>query len=490
MPFRLADIKKTVRSRGDGERYCHPKLLDPAAMEGQVGLALAYFHARLGRKRRDFEPEMLVRFFGEPKVARGLVACLSATYRWRTLHFAEVLDAPDLARLARHGIHSPTELRLHLFDAVNREGAGFLTGERDASLPLLVPRLGLSASKLDQLFTLDAEENAVLVRVGEVPEPALVVALYNFQVVHALVRNAVFLEFPEMSDGAYRALTDACRTYGVSLTEQAGTARLHNRADVFGNFSRWGGRVARALYTAASVAPSLLKSGRARVRVGGKPAWYLFDRGTLPALTGATGIVRSAKPLPELADRWQRRRPTGGTGGWQFVGAAEPIISPAGLAVPPYAMRRDERQVLLWPVAADADVAAVQALHDAGLPVLALRLPDRAEPIPTEVAAVEWDAEPAEIVAALDRRWGGGRADAGAQALEGVLSEVEARGFIPEVQVGEALGCQSTAELTSRLQALDPAGGTYMPGLGLCSPSFADAMRRGLRRKPRRKPAA
>jgi len=490
MPFRLADIKKTVRSRGDGERYVHPKLLDAAAMEGQVGLALAYFHARLGRKRRDFEPELLVRFFGEPKVARGLVACLSSAYRWRTQSFADVLDVRDLVRLGLRDIHNPSELRLHLFDVVNREADGFLAGERDAALPLLAQRLGLSAPKLEQLFTLDAEENAVLVRVGDVPEPALVVALYNFQVVHALIRNCVFLEFPAVTDVARRALTEACRTYGLSLTEQDGAARMDNRADAFGSFARWGQQVARALYTAASVAPSLLKSGRARVRIGGKPAWYLFDRGTLSALTGAAGIVRCAMPLPELADCRQRQRPAGGAGGWRLIGAAEPLVSTAGLAVPSYAMRRDERQVLLWPVATRADVDAVRALHAADLPVLAIRLPGRAESLPAEIAAVDWEAGVAGIVAALNERWGGGRVDAGAQALEGLLAEAEARGFIPEIQVGEALGCGSPDELPGRLRALDPAHGTFMPGLGLCSPAFAEAMRRGLRRKPRPKPAA
>jgi len=490
MPFRIADIKKTVRSRGDGERYIHPKLLDAAAMEGQVGLALAYFQARLGRRRRDFEPELLVRFFGDPKVARGLVACLGPTYRWRTQSFAEVLEASELARLGRLGIHSPTDLRLHLFDLVNHEADGFLAGDRDAALAPLAHRLGLSAPRLEQLFTLDAEENAVLVRIGEVPEPALAVALYNFQVVHALLRNCVFLEFPELTSAAHRALADACRAYGVSLTEQAGTARVHNREDAFGNFARWGQRVTRALYTVASVAPSLLKSGRARVLVGGKPAWYLFDRGTLSSLTGATGIVRCAMPLPEFTERWQRQRPAGGTGGWQLIGMAEPLVGPAGLAIPPHAMRRDEHQVLLWPLAADADVAAVRALHAADLPVLAIRLPTCFEPLPPELASVDHDAGPTELVAALNARWGGGRTDAGAQALEGLLAEAEARGFIPETQVGEALGCDSLDELPRRLRALDPARGTYMPDLGLCSPAFAEAMRRGLRRKPRPKPAA
>jgi hypothetical protein len=226
------------------------------------------------------------------------------------------------------------------------------------------------------------------------------------------------------------------------------------------------------------------------VQFGGKPAWYVFDRRTLSSLTGATGIVRCATPWPEFAERWQRQRPAGGAGGWQLIGMAEPLLSAAGLAVPPYAMRRDERQVLIWPVVTDADGATAQALHGVGLPVLAIRLPGCATSLPVEIAAVDWEAGVAEIVAALQLRWGGGRVDAGAQALEGLLAELESRGFIPEMQVSEALGCGSLAEMPERLRSLDPARGTLLPGLGLCSPAFAQAMRRGLRRKPRPMPAA
>src|SRR3954453_15554583 len=111
MPFRLQDVKKTVRARSDGDRYLHPKLLDGVAITAQVGLALAYFNARLGRARHEFEPEMLVRFFGDAKVARGLVACLGDTYRWRPRTFADVLTPPELAGLAACGLHTPCDLR-------------------------------------------------------------------------------------------------------------------------------------------------------------------------------------------------------------------------------------------------------------------------------------------------------------------------------------------------------------------------------------------
>ena len=102
---------------------------------------------------------------------------------------------------------------------------------------------------------------------------------------------------------------------------------------------------------------------------------------------------------------------------------------------------------------------------------------------------MDWEAGVAEIVAALQLRWGGGRVDAGAQALEGLLAELESRGFIPEMQVSEALGCGSLAKCRSGCGRLTRPWHVHA-GLGLCSPAFAQAMRRGLRRKPRPKPAA
>jgi hypothetical protein len=91
----------------------------------------------------------------------------------------------------------------------------------------------------------------------------------------------------------------------------------------------------------------------------------------------------------------------------------------------------------------------------------------------------------ASIVAALEAHWSGRRVRAGAQALDGLLAELDARGFIPEAQVADALGCAAVEELQVRLRGLDESRGTYVPGLGLCSRAFADEMRKGLRRKRR-----
>jgi hypothetical protein len=190
-----------------------------------------------------------------------------------------------------------------------------------------------------------------------------------------------------------------------------------------------------------------------------------------------------------LREAWDRHRAAAGTAGWRLVGAPQPVLSPAGLALAPFACHRDETEVLLWPVrtgdpAGGANLDDVVALRASGLDVL---------PIVWEDAGAARDGLPcvrsadgvAGIVAALEAHWSGRRVRAGAQALDGLLAELDARGFIPEAQVADALGCAAIEELPLRLHALDERRATYVAGLGLCSRAFADEMRKGLRRKRR-----
>jgi hypothetical protein len=488
--FRLADVKKTVRTRLDGERYLHPKLLDDELVGGQVRLALAYFQSRLGRARRDMDPETLVRIFGDPKIARGIVSCLSGAFHWRAQTFPEVLDPGRLAWLHRRGIATPGDLRLYLYDTVNAGGAGFLPYDREEHLFPIARRLRLTPVKLDQLAALDAEEHAVLVGMGAVPEPDEVVALYNFQVVDAVLRHSAEVELHRVGVAARQALARCCEAQGVEYRCEDDTVILQNRADAFGSYARWGARLSRALYTAAGATPALLGRGRARVEGLGKPATYLLERSTLRALTGGTGVVRAGDALPEMVDSWARQRPGGGAG-WRLLGTPEPAARPGvGLVLTTLACRRDETQVLLWRADSPGALADLQTLHRSGLPVLAL-LPESMEPaLPDDLPSARLADGASGLLAGLGRWWPQTRADAAAQALEGLLREVGVRGFIAERQVADALGCAGPADLQERLRDLDPERGAYVAGVGLCSPAFAETMRKGLRRKPRRKPAA
>src|SRR5262249_32356724 len=128
---------------------------------------------------------------GDHKVARCLVACLGAHYRHRPRALAEVLPPESVAALAEHGITDASKLRLWLFRRVSRALAGFAS--RDDRAPFLADaaqELGLDAALMDTLITLDAQEQAILVRIGPRPAAEDIIVRYNYTVTAAVLAQA------------------------------------------------------------------------------------------------------------------------------------------------------------------------------------------------------------------------------------------------------------------------------------------------------------
>src|SRR4029453_15717138 len=90
MSFKTADFKKTTRTTG-GERVLYPYQIKDDRYTASIGYAIAYYDPMAGRRRAGLQPETLLEFFGDARLARGLVACLARTYAWREQTFVEAL---------------------------------------------------------------------------------------------------------------------------------------------------------------------------------------------------------------------------------------------------------------------------------------------------------------------------------------------------------------------------------------------------------------
>src|SRR5919206_3059017 len=128
MAFPLKDVRLTTRRGPSGELALYPRLLRDRSVLPKIDIAIQYFESMLGRERRDFEPEVLVHFFGDHKLARCLVACLGRAYRFQAPDPAEIVGPLAFARLREAQLGLPKQLRLHLFDVANDEAHGFLWG--------------------------------------------------------------------------------------------------------------------------------------------------------------------------------------------------------------------------------------------------------------------------------------------------------------------------------------------------------------------------
>src|SRR5215218_5964772 len=142
MSFKTTDFKKTTRT-SEGERVLYPYLIRDDRYTASIGYAIAYYDRMVGRRRAEFEAETLLEFFGDPRLARGLVACLARTYAWREQTFAEALGDETARALWRAGLATPAALRARLYGLANgRYGGVILPHEREEAIKYLCSSIG------------------------------------------------------------------------------------------------------------------------------------------------------------------------------------------------------------------------------------------------------------------------------------------------------------------------------------------------------------
>lgn len=353
MPLSVKDVRFTTRRNGDGDPLLYPRLLKDRAILASIDVALQYFETMVGEERRALDPEALVHFFGDYKVARGMVASIGRTYRYRTPTVEESVTRTAWRRLQRAGLKGPGALRALLWDAANADRSGFLVGDyRLLVVGSLEGRYGLRAGQLDRLIALDAPEHAVLTRLGEPPRPADILAEYRRGVVTALLTHAERVELTLGRGTAghldrIRALAEVERV-DVDLAAEAGGGRIavRGRPDAFGSWARQGRRVARFVTRLLERAGGQIEDGVATVMTRGRRGRLRLSGETLDALLPHSG--RSAGPGDgwDTADGWDERTVgeaigpgPGSVPGWLVRRDPEPRAWEAGLLVPELLVR-------------------------------------------------------------------------------------------------------------------------------------------------------
>ena len=423
MALPIADLRFTTRRNGAEPPWLYPRLLRDRSVLPKIDIAVQYFESMLGRQRRDFDAEVLVHFFGDHRLTRGLVAALARTYRFRSPMLAEVVSSEALERLRRDGIASPRELRLQLFDRVNDFGFGFLPpAERGSVLGQLERELALPAGQLETLLQLDADECAELVRVGAEPEPGDVQAHYNVSVLFSMLRYAERVELrlnPRSNDLPDAALR-LCAANGVEASaEREGPAvllTLRGRPDALGQWVRHGRRVARCVVLLLERERAAISEGSAELVLRRR---RLILRLTPELLDFLAGSDRPAGWDDLLGwDQPAFSPPLRGATlppGWSFRRWPEPEGWRAGTLVPDAALRIGSRRVLVCGVRSPGHaerLAAIASRARTGDPLLFVGPRPALGPLEAVGAAtvVCNSAHPSELPRAL-RHWlarGGG----------------------------------------------------------------------------------
>lgn len=516
MSFKTADFKKTTRSAGD-ERALYPYTIRDDRYTAAIGYALAYYERMVGRRRAEFEAETLLEFFGDARLARGLVACLARTYAWRAQTFAEALGDEVAQQLFQAGITTPADLRARLYGLANgRYGGVILTGERAEALACLCAKImdevaenaptGVGAPLLTpQLFeralTLDAEDQHLLVKHGATPTPDDIIALYNYHSVETAIchTEALRLQLRGSVWNIIHSVHALARRYRVryevsgaprSLFDERLELTLHGGRDALGNWSRTGRRVARVLLRLLAAHPDSLSGGVAIVHLRGQKLQFKLDARALRILGVGAGTNADLTESwdEDVADMfqkaWGRVVVSGRAAGWRLRRDPEPLIGQGALVVPDFALQRGrERLALCIGSGKAATTALVRDLAAlGGRPRAVVLAPASvAEGLRACVAPLAtYEQQPAEaigaLVALLERKYPRRRPDEQLTPWQQLERLVADEGFVEERTVAALLGC-ATDEAARMVQRWGGPTFHVLPGLGVCAPEALSEIR-------------
>jgi predicted nuclease of restriction endonuclease-like RecB superfamily len=532
MSFKTNDFKKTTRTT-DGQRVLYPYQIKDDRFTASIGYAIAYYERMVGRRRGEFEAETLLEFFGDPRLARGLVACLARTYAWREQSFAEALGEQPARLLWRAGLTSPAALRAKLYGLANgRYGGVILPHERAEALEFLCERInredderrttkdedgnvrpsslvvGLTPAQFERALALDAEDQHVLIKLGPTPDPHEIVALYNYHSLETALCHAEILQLRLHGPvwAIIRSAHNLARRYRLryeissaprSLFDERIELALHGGHDTKSAQyapTRAGRRVVRALLRLLAAHPDSLDGGEALVHFKNQKLTLKLDRRALQMLgvaalnaSAADATISDAWDADIAADfqkAWGRAFVRGRTAGWRLRRDPEPLIGESAIVVPDFALVRGrERLALCLTTGVVTTTALTRDLARLGGRAQALAIVPahaaeglRACPVPLAT----YNEHPAEAIAALvatlERRHPRIRSEQVLTPWQRLEQLVNNEGFVEERTVAELMTC-SPEEAARVVQRWGGPTLHVLPGLGVCAPESLDEIR-------------
>jgi predicted nuclease of restriction endonuclease-like RecB superfamily len=540
MSFKTNDFKKTTRTT-DGERVLYPYQIKDDRFTASIGYAIAYYERMVGRRRGEFEAETLLEFFGDPRLARGLVACLARTYAWREQTFAEALGEQPARLLWRAGLASPAALRAKLYGLANGRYRGvILPHEREEALEFLCSRITegadgneavemlkpinaapvssahsahsavLTPAQFERALALDSEDQHVLIKVGPTPEPHEIIALYNYHSLETALCHAEVLRLQLHGPvwNIIRSTHNLARRYRLhyeisgaprTLFDERLELALHGGRDTksAGHYAptRTGRRVVRALLRLLAAHPDSLDGGEALVQLKGKKLTLKLDRRALQMLGVAAkqSAVSADAAISDAWDEdiaatfqkaWGRAFVRGRTAGWRLRRDPEPLIGESAIVVPDFALVRGrERLVLCLTTGIATTTALARDLSRLGGRVQALAIvpAHAAEGLRAcPVPLATYGEQPAEAITALVatlERRHPRRASEQVQTPWQQLEQLVADEGFVEEQAVARLMTCSPEEAARVVQRWGGPTLHVLPGLGVCAPESLDEIR-------------
>jgi predicted nuclease of restriction endonuclease-like RecB superfamily len=216
-PIRLLKYKlKKINNK----RYLQPFFLSSQDEEivAKIEQTIKYFEnfVTKGLKREYLDRNEIIEIFEDYKIGSCILQVLRRYYEFQTPTFDTFKSASNFSR---EGITSPSELRVFLFNQINEDETGFLSGENKQSyLERIATFFAVSMKELEELLWIDDEDNQILVRVEtQPPTKDEIIRSYNWNVLDTLTKNSLSIKFQvkDASGTFAKKLHWLCKRYGI-----------------------------------------------------------------------------------------------------------------------------------------------------------------------------------------------------------------------------------------------------------------------------------
>ena len=480
MAFRQEDFKKTSRkSSAPGvPAAVYPHQLKDKKAIARLEIAIRTFDAAAGKQRRDMDAQAMTDFFGDPRLARGIVACLGQFYKYETPDFKQLVGRDGAGRLREAEMTRPVDVRVFTYAYVNKWHGGFLTeAGRAECYAALASEFCLTAQQWDRLLHSDSEDNQILTRLGAVPVPADIVALYNFHSLDTVLKRAtqivlLGLSLTPADASEVRALAKALGAK-VVVSADAGIVTLLD-ADTVSILPRRVGGLGRCLLHLISAYGTRNTGGYAEARLGLKAFRLTLSTDLLRVLgLPVKPAAEAGRPAFEkrfeaglalhkdLLKEMSKRRAAGDTSGWRVRRLPEPEVSVLGIRLPDFVLRRGESQValLLGDAPKKADEMTL-ALPLGRKPLVATEVLAQAEAATTNLSALP-DALPPPVP----------------HGVLALCDRAASEGMVKVADIRRTLHLLDDSPLIEWVRlAADPRV-RYIPGVGLLSEAMITTIR-------------
>jgi predicted nuclease of restriction endonuclease-like RecB superfamily len=477
MAFRLEDFRKTTRKSTEGKRV--PASVFPHQMRdkkalARLELAIRTFDTLVGKRRGEMDAAVMADFFGDPRLARGVIACLGRFYRYQTPAFTEIVGDTAVQRLLQAGLSSPMALRAHTYTYVNAQYDGFLTEDQRAKCygELAMP-FGLVGHEWASLVHLDREENQIQTRLCAAPNPAQIAALYNFHALDTVLRRStkIVLENLSLSSTDAADVRALARHLGVQAAISAGGACITlTDQEMSSLLPRRPGQLGRCFLMLIQAFGSTCLSGHTDALLGTRAFRLTFTAEALKTLGSRLGTQSSFRRRFEAMDilhkDFLKLRTQGKAAGWRIQRLPEPIVTTQGVLLPDFTLTRSNRRVhlMLSEEVTDEWDAPVLCLALGRKSISACDILTHAEGLIVNLFALPENA--GTVQAAPDVPSG----------LRTLCDRAAANGMVPVADAQRALHLLDEGPLIDWVRRAADSRVHYLPGIGLCSHALVAAI--------------